>query len=266
MISAAVWIPRKVAMSYPAPPRNTPIHLAMAEDGVALCDAPLLWGVPRTDDARRATCPACLTYYHGTPPPAQPTQPHVPVHLANDEDGIGLCDAPLPPGTPRTDDVDNATCPACLSFYHGGQIPAPKPPRTPQLGTPAVGKSTVVAVGVGAVVVLGAAVWLGFAVFGSSVPVTAIVVDCSHTLLYQDPQSNVLTPARVAEIQLDNSDSSAQTVNVTIGGKQAAYQGSPNITVPAEGVRTIDFPMNPQTFGSSMGACESLSPVVSAAP
>ncbi|MER5640563.1 hypothetical protein ABT095_26900 [Kitasatospora sp. NPDC002227] len=94
----------------------------------------------------------------------------------------------------------------------------------------------------------------------AAVPVTAAVVDCSNTRLYQSPGSRGLLTARVAVVDLTNNGSTVQTVEVLangtalVTGNGTGSRPSSWTLQPGE-MQAFSFPINPEKFGNGEGQC-----------
>lgn len=91
-------------------------------------------------------------------------------------------------------------------------------------------------------------------------PVTASVVDCSQTQLYQPEGSSSMLPGRVAQIRFVNNGDKEETFSPQVDGVTlVGGAGSPaRFTLAAHESKTINYPMNPERYGNSEGGCYAL--------
>lgn len=115
-------------------------------------------------------------------------------------------------------------------------------------------------VGVGLALAVGRAIY-AFAGGGDATePVSGSVIDCSQTELFQPQGNAAMLPARVAQIRFVNDGDQQETFSPQVDGVTlVANDGSPaEITLAPHDAKVINYPMNPQRYGSSEGSCYAL--------
>ncbi|MFF3516158.1 hypothetical protein [Streptomyces sp. NPDC002573] len=195
------------------------------------------------------------------------------MHIALKGDVVAMCDAPIDRSAPRAEEPEQATCQECVDLYIEGWAAAqeqpsvgapPMPAYPPSLAYPPSPARRparlVVAVGVGLALAVGGVVYAVAGGGDETEHVTGSVVDCSQTELFQPKGSAAMLPARVAQIRFVNDGDQQETFSPQVDGATlVANDGSPaKFTLAPHESKVINYPMNPQRYGSSEGSCYAL--------
>ncbi|MFB7575403.1 MULTISPECIES: hypothetical protein [unclassified Streptomyces] len=188
------------------------------------------------------------------------------VHIALKGDVVGMCDAPIDRSAPRAEEPEQATCEECIDIYIEGWAAAQEqrcvgaPPMPPYPPSPRRPAWLMVAAGVGLTLAVGGVVYAFTGGGDGTEHVTGSVIDCSQTELFRPEGSAAMLPARVAQIRFVNDGDQQETFSPQVDGVTlVANDGSPaKFTLAPHESKVINYPLNPQRYGSSEGSCYAL--------
>jgi hypothetical protein len=191
-----------------------------------------------------------------------------PVHIALEGDVVAMCDVPIHRLAPRAEEPEQATCEGCIDIYIEGwdaaqeeRLDDPQRSWLRRIHLPSWQRHDWLMAATGAG--LGLAIASGVYAFAGGEedgPVTASVVDCSQTQLYQPEDSPSMLPARVAQIRFVNNGDEEETFSPQVDGMTlvGGDDRPATFTLAAHESKTISYPMNPERHGNSEGGCYAL--------